>query len=295
MYPSWGLFSFQQRDQCWSAAVLSVYPAALNKIRDPALWLPILLSSWCLTTWRPTAHSHSIRLTLKSPRPLTYLFVMQAFCTSNTRRKNSYCVHESLKMRIKMQQKLLLDGFILMDNKKKLFIYNSYLMWFGKRWAVLSTQHQRKQQIFIKWIDRKPEVHQDSCYMYCCGICFSLKVVNTMFLLNIAWNYCHCLITIAKHRAKAIKPCYILHSSELPLFSIENSFPNSISMCFKMTYAPCHEQANRSRAMQGSSSDEFICSRSIKIKQQPTPPKNLAAHPQKKRPLSNSYKGQNNY
>lgn len=109
--------------------------------------------------------------------------------------------------------------------------------------------------------------------MYCCGICFSLKVVNTMFFLNIASNYCYCLITIAKHRAKAIKPCYILHSPELPLFSIENSFPNSISMCFKMTYAPCHEQANRSRAMQGSSSDEFICSRSIKIKQQPTPRK----------------------
>jgi len=38
-----------------------------------------------------------------------------------------------------------------------------------------------------------------------------------------------------------------------------------------MTYAPyirCHEQANRSRAMQGSCSDDFICSRSIKIKHQ---------------------------
>lgn len=99
---------------------------------------------------------------------------------------------------------------------------------------------------------------------------FALKVVNTMFCLNIASNYCYCLFTIAKHRAKAIKPCYILHSQ------IDNLFPNSISMCFKMTYAPyvrCHKQPNRSRATHGSCSDDFICSRFIKIKQQQHPPK----------------------
>ncbi len=102
----WGLFSLQQRDQCWSTAVLTVYPAALNKIRDPALWLPILLSSWCLTTWRPTAHSHNIWLILNSLRPLTYLFVMQVFCTSSVGKIHREltghicCVHDSLKLKI---------------------------------------------------------------------------------------------------------------------------------------------------------------------------------------------------
>lgn len=141
-------------------------------------------------------------------------------------------------------------------------------MWFGKWWPVWSTQLRRKQQIFVKWIDRKPEVHQDSCYY--CGICFKSGEYNVLLEYCIKL-LCYCLFTIAKHRAKAIKPCFILHSPKLPLFSLDNLFPNSISMCFKMTYAPyvrCHEQANRSRAMQGSCSDDFICSRSIKIKQQ---------------------------